>query len=134
MPPRTKKAATPQAPSTMKELKDTLWKAADKLRGSMDASQYKDVILGLVFLKYVSDSFDERREQIRTDLAAEGFVTNVPGKGSYVLPRNAELVRERVLREVTEHFTDAVAKARLVDLTPAELHTALDLVLTKEQS
>lgn len=69
-----------------------------------------------------------------SDLAAEGFVTNVPGKGSYVLPRNAELVRERVLREVTEHFTDAVAKARLVDLTPAELHTALDLVLTKEQS
>ncbi|SFB33297.1 type I restriction enzyme M protein [Cellulomonas marina] len=58
---------------TMKELKDTLWKAADKLRGSMDASQYKDVILGLVFLKYVSDAFDERREQIRTDLAAEGF-------------------------------------------------------------
>ena len=46
----------------MKELKDTLWKAADKLRGSMDASQYKDVILGLVFLKYVSDAFDERRE------------------------------------------------------------------------
>ena len=59
MPPR--KRAEPQAPSTMKELKDTLWKAADKLRGSMDASQYKDVILGLVFLKYVSDAFDERR-------------------------------------------------------------------------
>ena len=58
---RTTKAA-PQAPSTMKELKDTLWKAADKLRGSMDASQYKDVILGLVFLKYVSDAFDERRD------------------------------------------------------------------------
>jgi type I restriction enzyme M protein len=55
----------------MKELKDTLWKAADKLRGSMDASQYKDVILGLVFLKYVSDAFDERREQIRAELQAE---------------------------------------------------------------
>ena len=49
MPPRTKKP-TPTGPSTMKELKDTLWKAADKLRGSMDASQYKDVVLGLVFL------------------------------------------------------------------------------------
>jgi type I restriction enzyme M protein len=60
-------------PSTMKELKDTLWKAADKLRGSMDASQYKDVILGLVFLKYVSDAFDERREQIRTELDADGL-------------------------------------------------------------
>ncbi len=73
MPPRTKKAADPSAPMTMKELKDTLWKAADRLRGSMDASQYKDVILGLVFLKYVSDAFDERREQIRAELAAEGY-------------------------------------------------------------
>ena len=48
-----------QAPSTDKELKDTLWKAANKLRGSLSASQYKDVILGLVFLKYVSDANDE---------------------------------------------------------------------------
>ncbi|GAA2954385.1 class I SAM-dependent DNA methyltransferase [Glutamicibacter bergerei] len=70
-----RKSATKQAalPSTMKELKDTLWKAADKLRGSMDASQYKDVILGLVFLKYVSDAFTERREQLRTELAADGM-------------------------------------------------------------
>ncbi|MFB0835716.1 class I SAM-dependent DNA methyltransferase [Arthrobacter halodurans] len=57
----------------MKELKDTLWKAADKLRGSMDASQYKDVILGLVFLKYVSDAFTERRTQIAAELAADGM-------------------------------------------------------------
>ncbi|MCG2799610.1 MAG: type I restriction-modification system subunit M [Cellulomonas sp.] len=71
MPPR--KRTDPSAPMTMKELKDTLWKAADKLRGSMDASQYKDVILGLVFLKYVSDAFDERRGQIRTDLTAQGY-------------------------------------------------------------
>ncbi|MDY0828540.1 class I SAM-dependent DNA methyltransferase [Microbacterium sp. BG28] len=72
--PRTPKAAP--APSTMKELKDTLWKAADKLRGSMDASQYKDVILGLVFLKYVSDAFDERRAGIRTELASDGYDDN----------------------------------------------------------
>jgi type I restriction enzyme M protein len=73
MPPRKRATAAVKAPSTMKELKDTLWKAADKLRGSMDASQYKDVILGLVFLKYVSDAFDERREQIRTELVADGL-------------------------------------------------------------
>ncbi|BBY21421.1 class I SAM-dependent DNA methyltransferase [Mycobacterium stomatepiae] len=42
--------------ATDKELKATLWKAAKKLRGSLSASQYKDVILGLVFLKYVSGS------------------------------------------------------------------------------
>ncbi|MDY0912860.1 class I SAM-dependent DNA methyltransferase [Rathayibacter festucae] len=73
MAPRIAKTAVPLAPSTMKELKDTLWKAADKLRGSMDASQYKDVILGLVFLKYVSDAFEERRAQIRAELTADGL-------------------------------------------------------------
>lgn len=74
MPPRTK-AATPSVATatTMKELKDTLWKAADKLRGSMDASQYKDVILGLVFLKYVSDAFEERREAILAECLADGL-------------------------------------------------------------
>ncbi len=70
MPPKKK---VDGLPSTMKELKDTLWKAADKLRGSMDASQYKDVILGLVFLKYVSDAFDERRGQIEAELTAQGY-------------------------------------------------------------
>ncbi|MGA4670616.1 type I restriction-modification system subunit M [Propionibacteriaceae bacterium Y1923] len=69
---RMKKAES-LAPTTPKELKDTLWKAADKLRGSMDASQYKDVVLGLVFLKYVSDAFTERREAITDELRAEGY-------------------------------------------------------------
>jgi type I restriction enzyme M protein len=73
MPPRKKQPTADAAASTMRELKDTLWKAADKLRGSMDASQYKDVILGLVFLKYVSDAFDERRAAIQGDLSAEGY-------------------------------------------------------------
>lgn len=71
MPPRTRKTDVAQAPSTMKELKDTLWKAADKLRGSLSAAQYKDVILGLVFLKYVSDAYDERREVLRTELGGD---------------------------------------------------------------
>ncbi|MGD1282076.1 type I restriction-modification system subunit M [Mycobacterium seoulense] len=42
--------------ATDKDLEDTLWKAANKLRGSLSASQYKDVILGLVFLKHACDS------------------------------------------------------------------------------
>jgi type I restriction enzyme M protein len=52
---------------------DTLWKAADKLRGSMDSSEYKHVVLGLVFLKYVDDAFGERRAQLAADLASEGI-------------------------------------------------------------
>lgn len=43
------------------ELEAILWAAADKLRGSIDASEYKNVVLGLVFLKYVSDRFEEYR-------------------------------------------------------------------------
>lgn len=41
-----------------------LWRAADRLRGNIDASQYKHIVLGLLFLKYVSDSFYQRRQQL----------------------------------------------------------------------
>jgi type I restriction enzyme M protein len=42
--------------ATGKQIQDVLWKAANKLRGSVDAAQYKEFVLGLVFLKYVSDT------------------------------------------------------------------------------
>lgn len=45
----------------------TLWAAADKLRGNMDAAEYKHVALGLIFLKYISDRFEERRAEILAD-------------------------------------------------------------------
>lgn len=41
-----------------------IWNAADKLRGNVDASEYKHVILGLIFLKYISDSFEEKYDQL----------------------------------------------------------------------
>lgn len=50
---------------------DTLWKAADALRGQVDAAEYKHVVLGLLFLKYISDAFDVRREELRKELEAE---------------------------------------------------------------
>ena len=46
----------------------TLWAAADKLRGSMDAAEYKHVVLGLIFLKYVSDAFLEVRAQLEDEI------------------------------------------------------------------
>lgn len=48
-----------------------LWRAADLLRGSMDAAEYKHVVLGLIFLKYISDAFEELRSSLLDD-AAEG--------------------------------------------------------------
>ena len=43
---------------------DKMWAAADKLRGHMDASEYKHVALGLIFLKYISDAFQTKYEQL----------------------------------------------------------------------
>lgn len=43
---------------------EQIWKAADKLRGNIDASEYKNVVLGLIFLKYISDKFEQRYQEL----------------------------------------------------------------------
>ena len=43
---------------------EKIWKAADKLRGNIDASEYKNVVLGLIFLKYISDKFEQRYQAL----------------------------------------------------------------------
>ncbi len=48
---------------------DKLWAAADKLRGNMDAAEYKHVILGLIFLKYISDAFMEKYNHLAQETA-----------------------------------------------------------------
>lgn len=45
-------------------LDNKLWKAADKLRSNLDAANYKHIVLGLIFLKYVSDAFEQRQEEL----------------------------------------------------------------------
>ena len=52
---------------------EILWKAADALRGQIDAAEYKHVVLGLLFLKYISDSFEARRDELKVELAADGI-------------------------------------------------------------
>ncbi len=44
---------------------EKLWQAADKMRGHMDPAEYKHVVLGLIFLKYISDAFEERHIQLK---------------------------------------------------------------------
>lgn len=53
----------------LRELESKLWTAADKLRASLDASQYKHAVLGLIFVKYVSDAFTLRQEELKQDFA-----------------------------------------------------------------
>ena len=58
---------------TQKTLEQTLWETADKLRGNQEPSEYKHVVLGLVFLKYISDRFEERRVTLTGELEADGI-------------------------------------------------------------
>lgn len=51
--------------STDQSLEKKLWSAADKLRKNMDAAEYKHIVLGLIFLKYISDAFEEKHFQLK---------------------------------------------------------------------
>jgi type I restriction enzyme M protein len=53
------------------ELEKTLWATADKLRNNMDAAEYKHVVLGLIFLKYISDRFEELQNRLKADDLAD---------------------------------------------------------------
>src|SRR5487761_2672007 len=48
-----------------------LWLAADKLRNNMDAAEYKHVVLGLIFIKYISDAFEEKHDALASDKFAD---------------------------------------------------------------
>jgi type I restriction enzyme M protein len=48
----------------IEDIKKTLWASADKLRANMDPAEYKHIVLGLIFLKYISDTFNSHRQQL----------------------------------------------------------------------
>ena len=78
-----------------------LWEAADLLRNNMDPAEYKHVVLGLLFLKYIEDAFDERREALRTAVADPGSDYHVD-EGA----REAEL--EAILEDRDEYTAENV--------------------------
>src|ERR1700759_1276366 len=76
-----RKSATKAAHGGGLDFEAQLGAAADKLRGHMDASEYKHVCLGLIFLKYISDAFEEKREQLLfgfSDPKSEWFLKEEP--------------------------------------------------------
>ena len=91
--PKAKKSG--QAP---KGLEASLWEAANQLRSNMDAAEYKHVVLGLIFLKYVSDVFSRRREQLIK-------LVNNP-ESDYFMPNDA--ARESILESRDEYTSEGV--------------------------
>ena len=60
------------------DIKTKLWKSADKLRAQVDPAEYKHIVLGLIFLKYISDKFEAQQEKIRqmvSDPASDYFIS-----------------------------------------------------------
>jgi len=71
--------------SENQKLESTLWKAADKLRNNMDAAEYKHVVLGLIFLKYISDSFDTLYNKLKSESSSTG--ADPEDKDEYIAER-----------------------------------------------
>ncbi|WP_438454871.1 type I restriction-modification system subunit M N-terminal domain-containing protein [Vreelandella venusta] len=101
----------------LKSLDDKLWKAADKLRANLDAANYKHVVLGLIFLKYVSDSFEERQDELLELFKTEN------DDNIYYLPRDdfssdeeyqQALLEELEVLDITEKLTCSGCPGRLV--------------------
>lgn len=91
-----KKKATAKPTKTLEQ---TLWDAADKLRGNLEASEYKHVVLGLVFLKYVSDAFTERRKFLEA-------ATADPKNSEYYVPKTDR--RDSIIEDRNEYTSNNV--------------------------
>ena len=95
----TTRQATSTQPASVAETTNydaQLWRTADALRGSMDASEYKHVVLGLIFLKYISDAFEEVHARLERLVESESADAEDPDEyradGIFWVPREARWV------------------------------------------
>jgi len=107
------------------DLYGSLWSSADQLRGSMDASQYKDYVLTLLFVKYVSDKFKADPDSLIQVPDGGSFEDLIAAKGK---PNVGELVNVAIRRlaEVNSKLVGVVDNADFDD--PAKLGDGRDLV------
>lgn len=98
--------------------KETLWKACDKLRNNMDPAEYKYVVLGLVFLKYISDSFEKKyKELVEEGAGFEEEIDEYTAENIFWVPKKArwsEIVKKAKTPEIgliIDEAMDEIEKA-----------------------
>ena len=106
--PRASKAPVETGASTLQALEKTLWAAADKLRANMDAAEYKHIVLGLIFVKYISDSFAARRAELERRFGDAGDDYYLGDDDAALLA--AELEERDYYREVNVFWVPAAAR------------------------
>ena len=124
MPPKQSK------PEQVKSLEATLWEAADRLRSRVDAAEYKHVVLGLIFLKYVSDVFARRREALERlvdDPASDYFMPTDDAKAS-VLEDRDEYASEGVFWVPEGHRWNDLRKAAKQTDIGERIDAAMDAI------
>ena len=97
-----------------------LWQAADKLRSNMDAAEYKHIVLGLIFLKYISDSFKEVYEELKKDPEADPEdVDEYIARRVFWVPEEARWeylqknAKKPEIGELIDHAMDAIERDNL---------------------
>jgi type I restriction enzyme M protein len=108
-----------------KTLEQTLWEAADKLRGNQEPSEYKHVVLGLVFLKYISDRFEERRAHLEAELEADGI--KLERRGEFLESRDEYTSHNVFWVPEAARWSVVQAKAKLPSIGE-DIDTAMDLI------
>lgn len=117
-------------PKQQKTLEARLWDAADALRGNQEPSEYKHVVLGLVFLKYISDRFEERRKAIETSLSdpnSDDYIPNESRRTQFIESRD-EYTSHNVFWVPTDARWESIqAKAKLPSIGQ-DIDKAMDLI------
>jgi type I restriction enzyme M protein len=117
-------------PRQAKTLEQRLWDAADALRGNQEPSEYKHVVLGLVFLKYISDRFEERRKAIEITLSdpnSDDYIPNAARREQFIESRD-EYTSHNVFWVPADARWDSIqAKAKLPSIGQ-DIDKAMDLI------
>jgi type I restriction enzyme M protein len=123
-----KKTSKAKKKDEAKGLEASLWEAADRLRSNMDAAEYKHVVLGLIFLKYVSDVFARRQAALAAavdDPDSEYFMPNEAAKAA-ILESRDEYTAEGVFWVPEGHRWEDLRKAAKQTDIGARIDTAMD--------